>query len=64
MLWIILFIGTGLIVEKVVKKKVLTKYFQVDKPSLHIRDQWGKAKASIISLFSAAASAISSLEMR
>ncbi len=48
LLWIILFIGTGLIVEKLVKQKVLTKYFEIDKPSLHIKHQWGKAKASII----------------
>ncbi len=48
LLWIILFIGTGLIVEKLVKQKVLPKYFEIDKPSLHIKHQWGKAKASII----------------
>jgi small-conductance mechanosensitive channel len=48
LLWIFLFIGVGLIIEKIVKVKVLQQYFQIDHESLKGMRQGNRFISSIV----------------
>ena len=49
-LWIVLFIGIGLIAEQAVKRWVLSKYFQIDKASVQNLSQTNRLTASLVNM--------------